>query len=113
MTEQTSPGPTTHRPAIRATAAAVSVLVLIVAAGAIWDPSGLLAPVGGRGLPPMGTGGVYRWAPLLVGLPVLLVATAVPILALARKRAFLITWIAVTGAAALAAAATGLVSAIP
>ncbi|GIH02619.1 hypothetical protein Rhe02_06860 [Rhizocola hellebori] len=113
MTEQTSPDPATRRPAIRATAAAAVALILIVAAGALWDPSGLLAPVGGSGLPLMGFEGVYRWAPLLVGLPVLLAATAVPILVFAGRRVFLVTWIAVTGAAALAAAVTGFVSAIP
>ena len=35
--------------------------------------SGLIAPVGGRGVPLLGSGGAYRWAPLVVGLPVLLV----------------------------------------
>ncbi len=122
MTELTSPAPASwlRRPAARAAAAAVLVLVLAVAAGAAWDPSGLLAPVGGRGLPLLGTGGAYQWAPLLVGLPVLLAATALPLLLLAGDRparsawwVFLVTWATVLGAAALATALTGLVAAAP
>ncbi|WP_144124066.1 cellulase family glycosylhydrolase [Catellatospora sichuanensis] len=107
-------------PAVRAAAGTVVALVLIVAAGAAWDPSGLLAPVSGRGLPLMGAGGVYRWAPLLVGLPTMLLAAAVPILVIGDGRVkrtgwrvFLVTWAAVVAAAALATAATGLVSATP
>ena len=57
------------------------------------------------GLPLMGYGGVYHWAPLLVGLPVLLAGTAVPVCAVARspERAgwvFVTAWIAVVGAGA-------------
>ena len=71
-----------HRPAVRASAAAAGVVLVLVVALALLDPSGgLLAPVGGHGLPVVGTGGVYRWAPLVVGLPVLLVATAAPVYA--------------------------------
>ncbi|WP_196279642.1 cellulase family glycosylhydrolase [Catellatospora paridis] len=125
MSVLTSPMPTTRlsrlrSPAGRAAAAAAVALVLIVAAGAAWDPSGLLAPVSGRGLPLMGGGGVYRWAPLLVGLPTMLLAASVPVLAIgggrvrrARWWIFLVTWTAVAGAAALAAAVTGFVSALP
>ncbi|WP_155372872.1 cellulase family glycosylhydrolase [Catellatospora vulcania] len=125
MTDLISPSPTTRRsplrrPAVRATAAALAVLALIVAAGATWDPSGLLAPVGGRGLPPAGAGGVYRWAPLLIGLPILLAATAAPILLIGGSRVrrpgwwvFLVTWAAVVAAAALATAVTGLAAAAP
>ncbi|BCJ76607.1 hypothetical protein CS0771_61510 [Catellatospora sp. IY07-71] len=122
MTELTSPAPASwlRRPAARAAAAAIIVLVLVVAASAAWDPSGLLAPVGGRGLPLLDTGGAYQWAPLLVGLPVLLAATALPLLLLAGDRprrsawwVFLVTWATVLGAGALATAATGLVTAAP
>lgn len=122
MTELTSPASASwlRRPAARAAAAAVIVLVLVVAAGAAWDPSGLLAPVGGRGLPLMGTGGAYQWAPLLVGLPVLLTATAVALLLLAGGRpqrsawwVFLVTWATVLGAGALSTAATGLAGTAP
>ncbi|MFC7759417.1 hypothetical protein ACFQY4_16490 [Catellatospora bangladeshensis] len=122
MTVLTSPAPASwlRRPAARAAAAAVIVLVLVVAAGAAWDPSGLLAPVSGRGLPLLGTGSAYQWAPLLVGLPVLLAATALPLLLLAGSRpqrsawwVFLVTWATVLGAGALATAVTGLVAAAP
>ncbi|MFB9693624.1 glycoside hydrolase family 5 protein [Amorphoplanes digitatis] len=104
-------------PRVRAAAAAVVILVAVLAAAAATDPSGLLAPVGGRGLPLLGTGGVYRWAPLVVGLPVLLAGVAVPaflIAGYARARwVFAGTWIAVIGAGACATAATGLASALP
>ncbi|MEU7823682.1 cellulase family glycosylhydrolase [Catellatospora sp. NPDC049133] len=125
MTDLTPTSATTRRsqlphPARRASVAAAVALAAAVAAGAVWDPSGLLAPVGGRGLPPLGTGAVYRWAPLLVGLPVLLAATAVPILVTGAGRAkrsawwvFLLTWTSVVGAAALATAVTGLAAAAP
>ncbi|GAA1393322.1 hypothetical protein GCM10009662_01490 [Catellatospora coxensis] len=109
-----------RRPAGRAAVAAAVMLAAVVAAGAVGDPSGLLAPVGGRGLPPLGAGGVYRWAPLLVGLPVLLAAAVMPILTIGASRAkrpawwvFLITWTSVVGAAALATAVTGLAAAAP
>ncbi|MDQ0372043.1 cellulase family glycosylhydrolase [Cellulomonas humilata] len=104
-----------HRPAVRASAAAAVVVLVLVTALALLDPSGgLLAPVGGHGLPLLGTGGVYRWAPLVVGLPVLLVATAAPVYALARRRrTFVVAWAATVGAFALAAAATGFVAALP
>ena len=74
-----------RRPERRAATAALAVLLIAVAVLAAIDPSGLLAPFGGQGLPPMGTGGVYQWAPLLVGLPVLLLATAAPVLLLTRS----------------------------
>lgn len=102
----------------RAGATAVLILVAILMAAAAWDPSGLLAPIGGRGLPLLGSGGVYRWAPLVVGLPILLAATALPVVVIARRSAtawwvFLGTWIAVVGAAAWATAATATASALP
>lgn len=104
-----------HRPAARASAAAAVVVLVLVAALALLDPSGgLLAPVGGHGLPILGTGAAFRWAPLVVGLPVLLVATAAPVSALARRRrTFVVTWAATVGAFAVAAAATGFVAALP
>ncbi|GGN74774.1 hypothetical protein GCM10010112_45270 [Actinoplanes lobatus] len=102
---------------IRAAATAVVILVAVLAAAAVADPSGLLAPIGGRGLPLLGTGGVYRWAPLVIGLPVLLVGTAVPTFVVAGQAAarwvFAATWLAVTGAGAWATAATGFASALP
>lgn len=103
---------------LRASAVAGAVVLLLVVAFALVDPTGLLAPVGGHGMPPIRFGGVYQWAPLLVGLPVLLVATTVPVYAAGRtsvtaRRLFVVTWAAVTGAVALAAAATGLVAALP
>ncbi|MET8149960.1 glycoside hydrolase family 5 protein [Actinoplanes sp. NPDC049668] len=104
-------------PRVRAAAAAVVILVAVLAVAAATDPSGLLAPIGGRGLPLLGTGGVYRWAPLVVGLPVLLAGTAVPtflVAGYARARwVFAAAWIAVIGAGALATAATGFASAVP
>ena len=105
-----------HRPAVRASAAAAVVVLVLVAALALLDPSGgLLAPVGGHGLPLVGTGGVYRWAPLVVGLPVLLVATAAPGLR-ARSAAAGPSWSPgprPSAPFALAAAATGFVAALP
>src|SRR5690349_10315253 len=88
-------------PQIRAAAAAVVILVAVVLAAAASDPSGLLAPIGGRGLPMLGSGGVYRWAPLVVGLPVLLAGTAIPTFLVARhspaRWVFVATWTAVIG----------------
>jgi hypothetical protein len=104
-------------PQIRAAAAAVIILIAVMLVAAVWDPSGLLAPIGGRGLPLLGTGGVYRWAPLVVGLPVLLVGTAVPTFLVAgyspARWVFAATWIAVIGAGAWATAAGGFASALP
>ena len=99
----------------RASTAAGVVVLLLVVVLAVVDPTGLLAPVGGLGMPVVGFGGAYQWAPLFVGLPVLLAATMLPVHALARSRRglFAFTWVAVVGAVALAAAATGLVSALP
>lgn len=104
-----------HRPAVRASAAAAGVVLVLVVALALLDPSGgLLAPVGGHGLPVLGTGGAFRWAPLVVGVPVLLVGTAAPVHALARRgRTVAVAWAATVGAFAVAAAATGLVAALP
>ena len=77
-----------HRPAVRASAAAAVVVLVLVAALALLDPSGVCSrPSAGTGCRSLGTGGVYRWAPLVVGLPVLLVATALPVYALARRPA--------------------------
>ncbi|GAA0474371.1 hypothetical protein Aca07nite_62650 [Actinoplanes capillaceus] len=102
---------------IRAAVTAVVILVAVLAAAAVADPSGLLAPIGGRGLPLLGTGGVYRWAPLVIGLPVLLAGTAVPTFVVAGCAAarwvFAATWAAVIGAGALATAASGFASALP
>ncbi|MBW6439166.1 glycoside hydrolase family 5 protein [Actinoplanes hulinensis] len=102
---------------IRAAVTAVVILVAVLAAAAVADPSGLLAPIGGRGLPLLGTGGVYRWAPLVIGLPILLAGTAVPTFVVAGHAAarwvFAATWVAVTGAGALATAASGFASALP
>ncbi|GAA2363378.1 cellulase family glycosylhydrolase [Dactylosporangium salmoneum] len=104
-------------PQIRAAAAAVVVLIAVVVVAAVSDPSGLLAPIGGRGLPMLGSGGVYRWAPLVVGLPVLLAGTAVPAFLVAKhspaRWVFAATWIAVVGAGAWATAASGFASALP
>ncbi|WP_157465491.1 glycoside hydrolase family 5 protein [Cellulomonas sp. Leaf395] len=104
-----------NRPAVRASASAAAVVLVIVGALALLDPSGgLLAPVGGHGLPILGTGAVYRWAPLVIGLPVLLVATAAPVYALSRRgRTFVVAWAATVGAFAVAAAATGFAAALP
>lgn len=120
MAEQTTLSPDrstarSHGRAARATGAAGVAVLLVVAALAFLDPTGLLAPVGGRGMPVVGFGGTYQWAPLLVGLPVLLAATMFPVHALARsgRGLFVFTWITVTGAVALAAAATGLAAALP
>ncbi|MFF5228982.1 cellulase family glycosylhydrolase [Dactylosporangium sp. NPDC000521] len=101
----------------RAAATVVALLVAVVAAGAVTDPSGLLAPVGGRGLPLAGAGSTYRWAPLVVGLPVLLAGAAVPVLLVGRRSAsrwvFVAAWVATVGAGAWASAASGFVSAVP
>lgn len=100
---------------LRAPAAAGAVVLLLVVVLALVDPTGLLAPVGGRGMPVLRFGGAYQWTPLLVGLPVLLAATMLPVHALARSgaRMFAFTWVGVVGAVALAAAATGLVAVLP
>ncbi|MEU4221626.1 cellulase family glycosylhydrolase [Actinoplanes sp. NPDC026623] len=104
-------------PQARAAATVVVVLLAVVAAGAATDPSGLLAPIGGRGLPLAGSGSAYRWAPLLVGLPILLAGAAVPVLIAGRRSTarwvFLAAWVATVGAGAWASAASGFVSAIP
>ena len=100
---------------LRASAAAGGVVLLLVVVLAIVDPTGLLAPVGGHGMPVVRFGGVYQWAPLLVGLPVLLAGTMLPVHALARsgRALFAFTWVSVVGAVALAAAATGFAAALP
>jgi hypothetical protein len=98
--------------------AGIAVLALLLVVGALEDPSGLLAPVGGRGVAWIGGGGAYRWAPALVDVPVLVAGIGGSILATVRtsgRRAsrwtlFAITWVATIGTAALATAATGLVS---
>jgi hypothetical protein len=105
-------------PSRRAPLAAVLVLVTVVMAAAAWDPSGLLAPVGGQGLPLLGSGGVYRWAPLAIGLPLLLAGTAWAVGAIARQSVrrrwiFVGSWIAVVGASAVATAATNFASTVP
>jgi hypothetical protein len=105
-------------PEHRATAAAAVVLVAMVMAAAAWDPTGLLGPVGGRGLPLMGSGDVYRWAPFVIGLPIMVTGTAVPVFVIAGRRVaarwlFASTWLALVGAAAWATAVTGFVSALP
>ena len=99
----------------RASAAAGAVLLLLVAVLAVVDPTGLLAPVGGQGMPVVRFGGVYQWAPLVVGLPVLLAVTMLPVYALGRsgRALFAFTWVAVVGAVAIAAAATGFAAALP
>jgi hypothetical protein len=91
------------------------VVLLLVAVLALVDPTGLLAPVGGRGMPVVGFGGAYQWAPLVVGLPVLLFGTMLPVYLLSRsgRGVFAFTWVSVVGAVALAAASTGLVAVIP
>lgn len=106
------------RPELRASVAAAAVALVLVAALAVLDPSGLLAPVGGHGVPLIGSGGAFRWAPLVVGLPVLLAATAVPVYLAARSAVsagwvFVVAWVASVGAASTAAAVTGLVVALP
>lgn len=104
-------------PQARAAATVVVVLIAVVAAGAATDPSGLLAPIGGRGLPLAGTGSAFRWAPLVVGLPILLAGAAVPVLIVGRRSTarwvFLTAWVSTVGAGAWASAASGFVSAIP
>ncbi|GAB3844515.1 cellulase family glycosylhydrolase [Dactylosporangium cerinum] len=104
-------------PQARAAVTVVAALVAVVAAGAATDPSGLLAPIGGRGLPLAGAGSAYRWAPLVVGLPVLLAGAAVPVLLVGRwltaRWVFVAAWVATVGASAWASAASGFVSAIP
>ena len=99
----------------RASAAAGAVVLLLVVVLAVVDPTGLLAPVGGQGMPVVRSGGVYQWAPLVVGLPVLLSVTMLPVYALARsgRALFAFTWVAVVGAVAVAAAATGFAAALP
>ncbi|HWO50546.1 MAG TPA: hypothetical protein VNN23_03030, partial [Ornithinibacter sp.] len=99
----------------RASASAGAVVLLLVVVLAVVDPTGLLAPVGGQGMPVVRFGGVYQWAPLVVGLPVLLSVTMLPVYALARsgRALFAFTWVAVAGAVALAAAATGFAAALP
>ncbi|MET7423048.1 cellulase family glycosylhydrolase [Dactylosporangium sp. NPDC005555] len=101
----------------RAAATVVAVLVVVVAVGAASDPSGLLAPVGGRGVPLAGGGSPFRWAPLLVGLPVLLAGAAVPVLLAGRRSTarwvFAAAWVATVGASAWASAASGFVSTVP
>ena len=73
-----------------------AVVLLLVVVLAVVDPTGLLAPVGGHGMPVIRFGGVYQWAPLLVGLPVLLAGTMLPVYALARsgRALFAFTWVA-------------------
>src|SRR5262245_43026485 len=107
-----------RRPERRAAAAALAVLLIATGALAAFDPSGLLAPVGGQGVPLIGVASVYQWAPLLVGLPVLLFATAAPILLVTRSRryswaVFAITLAAVVAAEALNVTITGFISAVP
>ncbi|WP_426565088.1 glycoside hydrolase family 5 protein [Angustibacter sp. McL0619] len=100
---------------LRASAAAGAVVLLLVVVLAIVDPTGLLAPVGGAGMPVIRFGRVYQWAPLIVGVPVLLVGTMLPVYALARsgRALFAFTWVCVVGAVATAAAATGVTAALP
>lgn len=113
--------PLRRRAELRASAAAAGAMLLIVVALAVADPSGLLAPVGGRGVPLVGAGDAYRWAPLVLGLPILLAGVAVPVLVVARvgrpavtgRRVFGVAWLASVGAATLAAALSGLVAALP
>src|SRR5690242_18940895 len=107
-----------RRPELRAAVAAAAVVLVLVGVLAVVDPTGLLAPVGGHGMPWIRFGGVYEWAPLVVGVPVLLAGTALPVHAVARSTAgagwlFFSTWVAVVGAVALAAAATGFTAALP
>ncbi len=99
----------------RASALAGGVVLLLVVVLAVVDPTGLLAPVGGHGMPVIRFGGAYQWAPLLVGLPVLLAGTMLPVFALARsgRALFAFTWVCVVGAVAIATAATGFAAALP
>src|SRR4051794_21862029 len=106
-----------RRRELRAPTAAAIVVVALVAVLAVADPTGLLAPLGGHGMPVLRFGSVYQWAPLVVGLPVLLVATALPVYVVGRRGArarwvFLTTWVSVVGSVALAAAATGFAAAL-
>ena len=66
-------------------------------------------------MPVVRFGGVYQWAPLVIGLPVLLAGTMLPVYLLGRmgRPMFAFTWICVVGAVAVAAAATGLAAALP
>jgi hypothetical protein len=110
--------PSIRRPHHRSAIAAAVMLTIILAAAAYADPSGLLAPVSGRGLPLMGTGGVYRWAPLLIGLPVLIAVTILPIAYAARtarsaRWIFVVAWASSVGASVLATTATGFAASIP
>ncbi|MDM7855222.1 glycoside hydrolase family 5 protein [Cellulomonas alba] len=93
-------------------------LLALVVLLAVVDPSaGLLAPVGGHGLPVVAGGAAFRWSGLAVGLPVLLAATALPILALTRAgrsgRVLVISGVVVGAAGAVSAAAAGFVTALP
>ena len=99
----------------RASALAGGVVLLLVVVLAVVDPTGLLAPVGGHGMPVIRFGGTYQWAPPLVGLPVLLAGTMLPVFALARsgRALFAFTWVCVVGAVAIATAATGFAAALP
>ncbi|MEN0130886.1 MAG: hypothetical protein AAGC49_15725, partial [Brevundimonas sp.] len=102
-------------PQLRAAAAAGAAVVLLVAVFALADPSGLLAPIGGHGLPILGTGGAFAWAPLLVGLPILLAGVLAPVFVTARagRPVFFATWAATVGAVAVAAAVSGILVALP
>lgn len=110
-----------NAPAARAAIAAGLATLAIVLVAATTDPSGLLAPVGGRGLPLVGAGGVYRWAPFVVGLPVLLAGVVMSAHTVARagrpaaraRWVFLVVWAGAVGAATVAAAATGVAAALP
>jgi hypothetical protein len=104
-------------PQARAAVTVVVVLAAVAAVGAASDPSGLLAPIGGRGLPLAGTGSAYRWAPLVVGLPILLAGAALPVLLVGRwftaRWVFVAAWVATVGASVWAGAASGFVAVIP
>lgn len=102
----------------RPAAAGVGMLLLLLAAAALWDPSGLLAPAGGRGLALVGFHGTYQWASGLVGLPLLIMGVGGSIVAtvragrpgLSRRSVFLATWVSILGIASLVTAATGFLS---
>lgn len=122
MADQTPPSSPERsplrRPEARAAVAATLTLAVVVGVLAVADPSGgLLAPVGGDGLPLVAGGAAFRWSAFAVGLPVLLAATALPVLALTRRAGtravLLVAWVAVGAAGALGAAAAGLVAALP
>ncbi|WP_156043866.1 glycoside hydrolase family 5 protein [Cellulomonas sp. URHE0023] len=121
MADQTTMSPPRSRMRrrdLRATAASAVVVLVLVAVLAVVDPTGLLAPVGGHGMPVVRFGAAYQWAPLLVGLPVLLGGSMLPVLVVARAGSsarwlFVVTWVAVVGAVALAAAATAVATALP